>query len=194
MNLTVEQIAAVLECPWANVAQNWPLIDDALKATCPNYSDDVAVAALATIRVETRTFQPVKELGSTNYFVQHYWDNQHVAEILGNLSDVDAIRYIGRGFIQITGRTNYAHFGREIGVNLLDRPDEALQPETAAMVFAVFFKERGCAVAAAARNWKLVREHVNGGLNGYEQFLYFINKLETAMGQPPVPLDPEITT
>jgi hypothetical protein len=182
---TLPFLAHILDCPAQNVLKNWPLIDEALKALCPNYSDNVAMAAAATVRVETgpardKLFMPIREAGGPSYFVQHYWDNVRVREELGNLSDVDAIRYFGRGFIQITGRNNYAHFGKQIGVNLLDRPDEAYQPETAALIFAAFFQERGCVTAANARDWKLVRHHVNGGTNGLEQFLYFINQIEGA--------------
>lgn len=188
MNLTTQQIAKILECSEANVTEYWPLIDKACEALCPNYSDDVAIAILATVRVETggrvasQIFSPIKEEGSFNYFVQHYWDNVHVRTMLGNQSDVDAIRYIGRGFVQITGRDNYAHFGQEIGVNLLDRPDEALEANTAALILAVFFKERGCVTAANAKDWDLVRKHVNGGTAGLELFLRYVNSLTKAIG------------
>lgn len=190
MNLTTQQLAKILECPESNVTAYWPLMDKAFEALCPNYTDDVAIAVLATVRVETgsrvaaQIFSPIKEEGSFNYFVQHYWDNLHVREMLGNQSDVDAIRYIGRGFVQISGRSNYAHFGQEIGVNLLDHPDEALEPNTAALILAVFFKERGCVTAANAKDWELVRKHVNGGTNGLDQFKLYISRLQAAIGTP----------
>jgi len=185
LSLPCDTIAAVLKCPPANVLKHWPLVESALQASTDAYSDNVAVAALATIRVECPLFAPQKEKGGNSYYVSHYWENIAVRQGLGNLSDVDAIRYPGRGFIQLTGRWNYKHFGEKLGLDLVNFPEQAMEPEPAARIFALFFKERGCIDSANNRKWETLRKQVNGGQNGLEQFLYYITALEREMA--PVP-------
>lgn len=80
--------------------------------------------ALATIKHETaNTFLPITEYGSKSYFKKY--DGR---KDLGNTEPGDGYRYRGRGFVQITGRKNYAKFGIE------DNPELALEPATAAKV------------------------------------------------------------
>ena len=40
--------------------------------------------------------------------------------------------YYGRGFVQLTWRENYVKMGEELGVNLVDKPDRALDTDIAA--------------------------------------------------------------
>lgn len=42
--------------------------------------------------------------------------------------------YFGRGFVQLTWKRNYAKAGREIGVDLVNHPDKALEPGIAAAI------------------------------------------------------------
>jgi putative chitinase len=51
------------------------------------------------------------------------------------LSDEDALRFRGRGYIQITGRANYDRIGKIIGVDLVNNPDFALQPDVAYKIY-----------------------------------------------------------
>jgi|ERR1700738_1237706 len=84
--------------------------------------------SLATILLETaHTFQPIHELGSDQY-LSKYWTNPRLRVMLGNTEPADAQRFKGRGYVQITGRANYAKFG------LVNDPESALQPATAFQV------------------------------------------------------------
>ena len=79
---------------------------------------------MATVEHETgATFQPIYEKGSKAYFDKY--DSPQLAKILGNTFRGDGYRYRGRGYVQCTGRANYAKFGLE------DTPDKALEPEAA---------------------------------------------------------------
>jgi len=51
-----------------------------------------------------------------------------VAARLGNREPGDGVRYCGRGYVQLTGRANYARAG------LADDPDRALHPDVAGEV------------------------------------------------------------
>jgi predicted chitinase len=95
------------------------------------------------------------------------------------------VKFCGRGFVQITGRANYSHFGSEIGQDLVSNPDLALDPAIASEIFALFFLERHIAMFADQQNWEMVRRRVNGGLNGFSQFIDTVTKLVTALKNPP---------
>jgi len=63
---------------------------------------------LATVWHETAaTMQPIKERGSTDYFIKRYWMNKKIRDALGNTSPQDAVNFCGKGYVQITGRRNY---------------------------------------------------------------------------------------
>jgi uncharacterized protein YjiS (DUF1127 family) len=178
--LAPPRISAITGSNPANVAQHWPLIERALDSL-GQLSTRAGIAAIATIRVECPPFKPIHELGDRDYFVKHYWQNERVRKELGNLSEDDAVRFAGRGFIQITGRNNYKHYGYELGIDLLADPDFALEPNTSAAIFAVYFKERNLKAHADAADWTRVRELVNGGHNQLAQFISYANHLESAI-------------
>ena len=58
---------------------------------------------------------------------------------LGNTEPGDGRRYRGRGFIQITGRHNYAIYGAALVIPLVDNPDIAAEPEVAAALAVEFW-------------------------------------------------------
>ena len=106
---------------------------------------------------------------------------------LGNIQPGDGAKYRGRGFVQITGRWDYEHFGKETGHDLEGDPDLALDPGVAADVLALFFKERGIPQFADAKNWGMVRRRVDGGMNGWPRFSWdgAVTKLITALNLNP---------
>ena len=61
---------------------------------------------------------------------------------MGNTAPGDGFKYRGRGFIQITGKENYDKIGKSIGVDLVNNPDLANDPEIAAKIIPAFFKLR----------------------------------------------------
>ena len=77
---------------------------------------------LATAHHEVdRTFQPIKEYGSDAYFFDMYdiaGSRPKVAENLGNFAKGDGVQFHGRGFVQLTGRANYADWQNRLGTDL----------------------------------------------------------------------------
>jgi peptidoglycan hydrolase-like protein with peptidoglycan-binding domain len=174
--ITTEQAAELLEVPLANIQTYLPKVISALQAR-GILSNASLIATLATIRVETGIFKPIYEQGSRNYFIKNYGSRSD----LGNVTDEDGFTYRGRGFIQITGKANYAHYGQVLRVNLVNNPDLALDPTISAEILAQYFYERKVDVYAENGNWRQARIAVNGGLNGWDEFIYFVNRLQPVM-------------
>jgi predicted chitinase len=189
-----ETISAVLGPfgPIDNVRANWPLIFAALQKQS---IDDTAtqIAAIATVAVETGRFSPIRERGGPAYFQKLYEGRAD----LGNVHEGDGAKFFGRGYIQITGRSNYANYGREIGVDLIANPDLALDAAIGAEVLALFFRTKNIPRLADAGNWEAIRRRVNGGLNGWDRFSAYVaglSKALTIVAAPAVLGDVEIKT
>lgn len=178
--LNAGQIAGAIRCPVANVAPNWPLIEQCLSALQMD-TDNVCIAALATVAVETaHTFKPIHEYGTRDYFIAHY-DNR---PDLGNTHPGDGYKYAGRGYVQITGEINYQNYGHLLAIDLINDPDEALDPNCAAAILAAYFHSRGVDKAAEAQDWARVRRLVNGGLNGFGDLMLCVGQLQRALMAP----------
>lgn len=83
------------------------------------------------IHETAHTLQPVKEYGGEAYLARMYDPaglRPAVAAQLGNVEAGDGCRFCGRGYVQLTGRTNYARAG------LAEDPERALDAKVAAQV------------------------------------------------------------
>lgn len=113
---------------------------EAILAACGKAGWPVAwtAYAFATAVVETAsTMQPIKEYGGPAYFHRMYdigGNRPAKARELGNLKPGDGAKYAGRGYVQLTGRTNYAKAGEKLGHDLVADPDLALRPDIAAAI------------------------------------------------------------
>jgi predicted chitinase len=72
------------------------------------------------------------------YFARKYEGKR----ILGNVKRGDGYRFRGRGYIQLTGRDNYTRVGRALGIDLVNHPELAADPATAARIAVYFWKKR----------------------------------------------------
>lgn len=80
------------------------------------------------------TFAPIKEIGGYSYFMRMYdvtGSRPQLAKRNGNIYKGDGAKYFGRGYVQITWRSNYAVYSRILGVDLINNPDLALVPKYA---------------------------------------------------------------
>jgi putative chitinase len=139
-------------------------------------STEMALMALATVRVETGSMKPISEFVSRFNTSPggHPFDLYDNRKDLGNEGQPDGERYRGRGFVQLTGRANYRRYSEALGLGtqLIDEPDLANEPKIAARLLVHFLKDRERAIkeALVARNFAGARRLVNGGTHGLHDF------------------------
>ncbi len=94
--------------------------------------------ALATAFHETAsTMQPIKEYGGSSWYFRMYdiaGARPRLARANGNTHPGDGAKFFGRGFVQLTWRSNYKRAGDKLGVDLIANPDRALDPAIAAQI------------------------------------------------------------
>lgn len=158
-----------------NVEHNLPIVCEALVGG--DLTDKkMLLMALATIRVETARFLPISEgvsvlntsPGGSSF---DKYDNRRD---LGNEGPPDGERYKGRGYVQLTGRANYADISERIGLgaDLVMDPERANEPSVAGRILAAFLKRAEPEIRAALVHNDLAaaRRLVNGGSHGLNPF------------------------
>ncbi|WP_439581339.1 peptidoglycan-binding protein [Dyadobacter bucti] len=134
----------------------------------------MVLMALATIRAETAGFQPIDE-GKSRFNTSpggKPFDLYNNRRDLGNQGPPDGNSFKGRGFIQLTGRSNYQTIGKELGVDLIGDPAMANKPNIAAEVLALFLKRKEIKIKEALleNDLRRARRLVNGGSHGLDAF------------------------
>ena len=122
---------------------------------------------LAQVKHESFDFTHMDERGGSNYYKQKY-DPQFApktAKILGNKHAGDGERFHGRGYIQLTGRDNYRIAGQALGLDLLNKPELAADPTTAAKIAVWFWQNKTKNITNFA-DTKTVTHKINPALRG----------------------------
>lgn len=109
----------------------------------------VAYALGTTYHEVNGTMQPIKEIGGPAYFKRMYdiqGQRPAKARELGNLTPGDGARYPGRGYVQLTGKANYAKATKKLramgyDVDLVAQPERAMEPEIAAAILVAGMRE-----------------------------------------------------
>jgi len=141
---------------------------------------DMVLMALATIRAESSGFKPLDEKPSSlntsqaGFKTKHPFDRYDNRSILGNRGAPDGASFKGRGFVQLTGRSNYRQISKQIGLGdlLVKKPYKANDPDIAALILAQFLKNHEQQVRNALKRCDLIhaRRVVNGGSYGLFDF------------------------
>jgi predicted chitinase len=155
----------------ANIARYLPYIEAAL-GVAELTDRAMVVGALGTIRVETEGFVPISEFQSKYNTPPGGAPFSLYDHKLGNDGPGEGARYRGRGFVQLTGRTNYQTYGAKLSCDLDTAPDLANAPEVAALLLAVFLADKAKAFrdAVASNKLDVARRLVNGGSHGLASF------------------------
>lgn len=127
------------------------------------------LGALGSVRIECgRSYKPVTEFASGEAYEGRL--------DLGNTQPGDGVRYKGRGYLQITGRNNYDNYGKKLGIDLINKPELALDPTVSAKILAMYFRDKDINISCMARDWTRVRRKINGGVNGLQEFISVVNQ------------------
>lgn len=161
-NLTVEAVKAMVpKHDHQNVQRAYTAIEGALENHIKRKklqldSDQKEILGLyiyATVTAETGNFaprsEPVNRTNTTRIPLEYLsWgdvvktDYNKYSLKSGNTSQSDAEKYHGRGYVQLTGKGNYSHYGAAAGVpDLLVNPDKASENETAAKLLVAYIME-----------------------------------------------------
>jgi len=101
---------------------------------------------------------------------------------LGNTSEEEAAKYLGRGLIQLTGKDNYERCGSSIGVDLVGNPDLLLDPKNAALSAGWFWNKHGLNELADAQEHGMITKRINGGTLGLDDRIAKTTKALSVLG------------
>jgi putative chitinase len=142
-----------------------------------NKDDRWLAYALGTAHHEVgATMQPINEWGGSKYFFRMYdkdGDRPKKAAELGNTQSGDGVLFHGRGYVQLTGRSNYTKMQTKFKVDLTtdaDAAKHALEPDLAAKIM-FYGMENGVFTGKKFKdyfdgekaNWEKARAIINPG-------------------------------
>lgn len=130
-DLTLNEVQGTEAIVDACAAANWPM--------------SWVAYALATAYHETaHTMLPIKEMGGNAYFTRMYditGNRRQMAINHGNKTPGDGPKYAGRGYVQLTWKSNYIKAGNKLGIDLVNKPDLAMDKKHAADILVFGMQE-----------------------------------------------------
>ena len=158
---------------------------------------------MATAYHETGRFRYMREIWGPTPAQKRYEGRAD----LGNTVAGDGKKFLGRGFVQITGRRNYTDWSKRLGVDLLKEPELAEQQDIAARILVEgmvqgtftgkklqnYINSDGCDYVEARR--------IVNGKDKADLIALYAEKFAAALGlsaspspvpEPPLPPEPDI--
>ena len=120
----------------------------------------------------------LQEQGGTDYFTRHYEGRTD----LGNTEPGDGALYHGRGIFQVTGRANYVKYGNALGLNLVDHPDVAAQPDVCVRLAVQYWVDHHLNDKADSDDVAGITRAINGGVNGLAERAAIVTRLKSVWG------------
>ena len=123
---------------------------------------------MAQLHHESGGFRYLREIWGPTVAQKRYEPPSDLAKKLGNTEPGDGRRYAGRGWIQLTGRANYRHYGALLGLDLERDPELAAKPAIAMRIAGEYWKAKHLNVLADKDCLECITKKINGGLNGLD--------------------------
>ena len=101
---------------------------------------------------------------------------------LGNTSEEEASKFLGRGLIQLTGKENYERCGESLGIDLINQPQLLAEPMYACMSAGWFWNKKGLNALADGGDFETMTKRINGGLIGLDDRKAKIAKATQVLG------------
>jgi len=103
----------------------------------------------------------------------------------GNEASKDGFKYLGRGFIQLTGKANYLEFDKSVPEDIIANPE--LVATKYPLASAAWFWDKNGLNAIADKGAtdavvKLITKRVNGGTIGLEDRIQHFNEFYSLLG------------
>ena len=165
--VTAQQLKAI--CPTAtmsNINRALKPLNDTLVRF--NVNTPLRIAHfIAQVAHESGAFQYLKEIASGAAY-----DTGRLAARLGNTpeADGDGQKYKGRGYIQLTGTSNYRLFDEFTGRkhDLMNHPERLEQPDLAMLAAGWYWSRNDLNRLADRDDLLSITKRINGGTNGLE--------------------------
>lgn len=175
MMITKEQLREIMPyASEANIDKYLPHLND----TMMSFNIDTPLRQahfLAQLGHESGSLRYVREIASGEAYEGR--------RDLGNVCPGDGVKFKGRGLIQLTGRANYESFDFYIAGNgiLLEHPEKVEQPDLACLVAGWFWDVNDLNALADRDDIVRVTRRVNGGQNGLQDRMEFLNRAKIAL-------------
>lgn len=180
MTLTIEQLKAISPgTPVERLKTFLPFLNKYL----PEYGIDTPIEVasfLAQVLHESGGFKYMKEIWGPTKAQSGYEGRKD----LGNIYPGDGKKFMGRGPIQITGRTNYAWISKKIfGDDTLERNPELLStPEYGIVSSCLYWKSRNMDAIDDDDSIREETKKVNGAYNGLDQRQHYFDRAKAVLG------------
>ncbi|MEB3338696.1 MAG: glycoside hydrolase family 19 protein [Leptolyngbyaceae bacterium] len=174
LQVTAQQLLAI--APFANPTQ--------IEKLTPHINQTMEEFGITTrLRQAHFLAQIAHESGSFNYLEEiASGDDYEGWTELGNTQPGDGRRFKGRGLIQITGRANYKDCGTALGVDLIANPTRLSDYDLAARSAGWYWDTRKLNGDADQDDVRTVTKIINGGFNGLEDRIHFLQAAKKVFG------------
>jgi putative chitinase len=186
MPITKQQITNIISPVKYNDAKLQE-ITDALNQTFQRFNIDT-VPETAGLRMCHFLAQVLHESSAFRYSVE-IWGNTPAQQAydtrtdLGNTPehDGDGYKYRGRGWIQLTGKTNYSLAANDLGQDFVNNPDLLAQEPWDSLAAGWFWDKHNLNTFADKDDLMTITKKVNGGFNGLNDRKMWLTKAKSVL-------------
>lgn len=168
-----------------------------LRRLCPTAKQDIIDDVAYYFNKHASAYDVTTENRICHFFAQAAHESAHFQTLseyadgsayegrsdLGNTKPGDGKRYKGRGIFQLTGRSNYRLFGKQIGLDLENNPELAQHPEVSVLTALEYWKNRHLNEYADDDNIELITARINGGYNGLDDRKRYLESMKNLIHQ-----------